>query len=372
MKEQLLQLKQDIVDISNDLTANLADKGVEATGTLSELVNQVKDIKGGGNPLEEIGWNLAEQPFLNDAIDYAKEILVNPKSNYQNDKQLVIFPKVNEVNTGIISGWFRDSSLTLFPEGIKVYGTLDYLFQNTPIIYADITNFILQGSISSMFNSCNALQSVKLPENFGETVTSLDSLFNKCERLKSPITITVNDRITSLYNTFNNCKSIPYITIKGDCSKITNTQYAFMCSNLIELTLPDSFIIDTSYIFYVTMSKLRRINGSIIYKYKTTSSYSTWIWSYYQNNATRYVVFKDLGSMKDSTAMNMTSSRVWGIANDEVPDARQSLIDSLITYSFDRAAAGYSTMSLELYKDVKALLTDEEIAQITAKGYTLI
>ena len=63
---------------------------------------------------------------------------------------------------------------------------------------------------------------------------------------------------------------------------------------------------------------------------------------------------------------------VWGIANDEVPDARQSLIDSLITYSFDRAAAGYSTQTWKLYKDVKALLTDDEIAQITAKGYTLV
>jgi hypothetical protein len=36
--------------------------------------------------LGEIGWNLAEQPFLKDAIDYAKEIQKNPKSTYYNDK----------------------------------------------------------------------------------------------------------------------------------------------------------------------------------------------------------------------------------------------------------------------------------------------
>jgi hypothetical protein len=29
-------------------------------------------------------------------------------------------------------------------------------------------------------------------------------------------------------------------------------------------------------------------------------------------------------------------------------------------------------MTMKLYKDVKALLTEDEIAQITAKGYTLI
>jgi hypothetical protein len=72
MKEELLQLKQDIIDISNDLKTNLADKGVTADGTLSELVNRVPDIEG--NALGEIGWNLLEQPFLKDAIEYAKEI----------------------------------------------------------------------------------------------------------------------------------------------------------------------------------------------------------------------------------------------------------------------------------------------------------
>ena len=59
MKEELLQLKQDIIDISNDLKTNLADKGINTGGTLSELVNRVPDIEG--NALAEIGWNLSEE-----------------------------------------------------------------------------------------------------------------------------------------------------------------------------------------------------------------------------------------------------------------------------------------------------------------------
>jgi hypothetical protein len=58
MKDELLQIKQDIIDISNDLKTNLSDKGVTATGTLSELVNKVPDIEG--NVLGEIGWNINE------------------------------------------------------------------------------------------------------------------------------------------------------------------------------------------------------------------------------------------------------------------------------------------------------------------------
>jgi hypothetical protein len=84
------------------------------------------------------------------------------------------------------------------------------------------------------------------------------------------------------------------------------------------------------------------------------------------------MVIKNLGYYKSGSYLNMEYSRVWGIANDEVLDARQSLIDSLITYSFDRATAGYPTMTMKLYPNVKALLTDDEIAQITAKGYTLV
>ena len=62
------------------------------------------------------------------------------------------------------------------------------------------------------------------------------------------------------------------------------------------------------------------------------------------------------------------SSTIWGQGSDE---ALQSLKDSLITNSFDRKTAGYSTMTIYLSTATKALLTDAEKAQITAKGYTI-
>lgn len=58
----------------------------------------------------------------------------------------------------------------------------------------------------------------------------------------------------------------------------------------------------------------------------------------------------------------------WGTGSDE---NRQSLIDSLITYSYDRASNGMSTATIKLSANTKALLTEEEIAQITAKGFTI-
>ena len=90
------------------------------------------------------------------------------------------------------------------------------------------------------------------------------------------------------------------------------------------------------------------------------------------NSSIRKAVFKDIGYQ--STAKNFNTSNIenWGVNTDEIPDARQSLIDSLITYSFDRASASYPTCNIRLSDNTSALLTSDEKAQIEAKGYLFI
>jgi hypothetical protein len=53
-------------------------------------------------------------------------------------------------------------------------------------------------------------------------------------------------------------------------------------------------------------------------------------------------------------------------------NARQDLVDSLITNSFDRATAGYSVFTITLSQETYNLLTEEEITAITNKGYTIV
>jgi hypothetical protein len=80
-----------------------------------------------------------------------------------------------------------------------------------------------------------------------------------------------------------------------------------------------------------------------------------------------YALFLNLGKPK-ITAYNFADAAVWGTGSEE---NRQSLIDSLITYSYDRASAGMATCTITLSANTKALLTEDEIAQITAKGFTI-
>ena len=369
MKEQLLQIKQDIIDISNDLKTNLADKGVTADGTLSELVDKVQNIDS--NVLGEIGWNLAEQPFLKDAIDYAKEIQKNPKSTYSNDTQLVIFPKVDELV--LKSNMFSNSGIVFFPSGIKLTGTLSNAFQYSPILHLDLSGLENITDMYSTFYSCKNLHTLIINDNFGKGVTNMYQIFSGCTNLSSSLTLDISS-CTQMYNAFNGCNKIPYIKLIGDPSNIKSSDSIFNgCVKLTYLSVPEDFPLFGSY-GHLGEIKVPKIYGSFDYSKCTAygSSYYQWVCYFTANTYTRYMVIKNLGDYKSGSYLNMEYSRVWGIANDEVPDARQSLIDSLITYSFDRASAGYSTMTMKLYADVKALLTEDEIAQITAKGYTLI
>ena len=100
-----------------------------------------------------------------------------------------------------------------------------------------------------------------------------------------------------------------------------------------------------------------------------------------------YMLIKNIGMQESCTIINLSSNgRSWGSSDppyisdkcvdkqkilDAIVGARQSLVDTFITYSYDRATAGYSTCTVTLHADTKALLTQDEIAQITAKGYTL-
>lgn len=80
-----------------------------------------------------------------------------------------------------------------------------------------------------------------------------------------------------------------------------------------------------------------------------------------------YLVILNLGQ-SSLKSYDFSGIPIWGTGSEE---NRQSLIDSLITYSYDRASAGMATCTITLSANTKALLTEEEIAQITAKGFTI-
>lgn len=136
---------------------------------------------------------------------------------------------------------------------------------------------------------------------------------------------------------FSGCSSLLVID-QLDTSRVTNM--AFMCYNCGSL------------------QKIESIDVSCV----TAMSYA-----FYGCSKLLFLLIKNIGKSSLST-IDLSSAANWGAGSAE---NRQSLIDSLITYSLDRAAAGLSASVIRLSSETKALLTDEEIAQITDKGFSI-
>ncbi|MFK1946795.1 hypothetical protein ACIXHV_20990 [Bacteroides fragilis] len=81
-----------------------------------------------------------------------------------------------------------------------------------------------------------------------------------------------------------------------------------------------------------------------------------------------YILMLNLGRNPEMTGLLTNNDIVWGTGGET---NRQSLVDSLLTYSFNRAQAGYPPFRIPLPPRVRSLLTEEEKAAITEKGFTL-
>lgn len=89
-------------------------------------------------------------------------------------------------------------------------------------------------------------------------------------------------------------------------------------------------------------------------------------------NVIRHLTIKNIGNnLVKGTGVgqyNFSNLTLWGQDNEDCPNARQSLIDSLITYSKDLAG---SSVPIILSSNTYSLLTSNELSQIRAKGYSV-
>ena len=90
-------------------------------------------------------------------------------------------------------------------------------------------------------------------------------------------------------------------------------------------------------------------------------------------NVIRHLTIKNIGynivEGFDTNQYNFSKLQYWGVNNEDCPNARQSLIDSLLTYSKDLGPD--FGLTIQLSQNTYDLLTPAEIQQIEAKGYRL-
>lgn len=193
-----------------------------------------------------------------------------------------------------------------------------------------------------------------------------------------------NPNVSSILNKFRNDTKIVYFPLV-DTSNIQDFSNAFYMSTLEYIPQLNYSKATKMPNYFYYCGRLREISlkgTSNVTSYDTTFNSCTLLKIIHEidffsaTNVNR--VFYNCKTLSFAKILNLGKSTLatydfsdatsWGTGGEE---NRQSLIDSLITYSYDRASDGMTTATIKLSANTKALLTEEEIAQITNKGFTI-
>lgn len=292
------------------------------------------------------------------------------------------------------------------------------IFDSTTNCYFDLNKL---NKYDYFINSYSPFQNSKNPQFEGEFLRSglqylfalkfdytvgkkeLDKISSLIENLKftyNPTDSEKTGRIYSRYifmgleytgakliNKLNNSTSSATYFPKVDMSKWDFENFHlyggiwFHNAYIFSLILPESenFYRDTDKIFENGFKLICKI-----YNFNFKLFYNEFQDSYANYHPRSYVFFgKNLGWKSDKTKyyLNFRFTETGTILQDyngeymdEVngEESLRSMRYTLIEQSFDRKSAGYSTCTLYLRTETENLLTTEEIAQITAKGFSLI
>lgn len=218
-----------------------------------------------------------------------------------------------------------------------------FSIRNSPVQIVHNLYLPLLESLSTAFTNCTELQS--LPPIYAPNARDMQMTFAGCSKLIR-------------------CPDLVLTTDPTGASYISTARQAFKdCPLLIhvpELNL--RMATDLNGIFY-GCGNLRRIESLKIGP--VLADISNWF-GIQDNLNPVFLNIEGIGISDSITTWDFHYLRYWGQANDE---NRRSLVNSLITFSYDRT--GNTRQTIRLSAEAKNLLTTAEIAQITAKNYTL-
>lgn len=322
----------------------IINKGVDVSDsdTFRSYIDKIDSITTGGGSsdcvtsvcFDEIGYTTTPQ-YMIDGVAYAKQIKDTwdasaTSRKFTNDLNLVYFPQVDVSNITAATDMFSGCRLLQYVPSLNI---------SSKVI-----------SLYAMFYDCNSLASIDLSEWGTSNVTNMGSMFVNCESLTSlDLSDWDTSNLTNMDYIFSTCKSLVSVDLSGwDTSKVRNMGPLFP-----------------------NCTKLEKVDGILDLTSCNYSNSYSYFPGYGKLSKLRKLTFKNLGYQTAKTGVDFSYIENWGVNNDTITDAKQSLTDSLVTYTFDRATAGYSTHTITLSTNTKAVLTEEEIAQITAKGYTI-
>lgn len=213
-------------------------------------------------------------------------------------------------------------------------------------------------SMESLFYGCNKLLSI--PQLDTSNVTTMYQMFYNCYEL-SAIPMLNTSKVTNMGYMFDGCKNLTTIP-ELDFSNVTNVNYMFNnCRSLRELPNMNMKKVTSlsGFLYSTTISKVGVIDCDSITNIQ-------WL-----NSSYTFTSLTDLGGFRNLGAKSSLSGTNGNYFLFNCPNlTRQSLLN-VLNLLYDRTTAGYSVITIKLTKAQNALLSDEEKAIATNKGWTI-
>lgn len=367
----------------------IVNKGVSVsdTDTFASYADKIGQISGGSSAaaLDFGSINYAYAPtILKSGLDASVAYLNKWTANkFPADTELMFMPKFEIVDSEPVNIYQVGVSfpkLLIFPDidfkhkDINGYGFMI----RSKAISIHLKNINFTGSLSGLFNGCDNLVDLTYSGlTIDSNVADASNCFQDCKKLTTVPDLFngAQTGLTNLYQMFSGCYNMTTIDLSSwKFGQVTNM--ASMFENCYNVQTIDITGIDTSQMtsasnmdnIFWGCSALVRIRGAIdVIGMNLTGLPSL---GYSVNNLTT-ITFKNLGSNPEITYLDLFIDDCymqWGLGDEE---SKQSFIDSMLTYSYDRTANGLSTIELMMSQEQKALFTEEQIAAIQAKGYTI-
>ena len=366
----------------------IVNKGVSVsdTDTFASYADKIGQISGGSSAaaLDFGTINYAYAPtYLKNGLDASVAYLNNwTGNNFPADSELMFMPKVEitdpePVGLGYVGSRFP--KLLIFPDIDFKHKDINGLqfFSNSKAISIHLKNINFTGSLDSLFYECNNFVDLTYSGlTIDSNVTNASSCFWNCSQLTAVPDLFngAQTNLTDLGSMFQGCTNMTTIDLSSwKFGQVINMRYMFSnCVNVktIDITgIDTSQMTSTSYMdsIFDYCYNLIRVRGAIdLIGMNLTDLPSL---GYVDTLTT--ITYKNLGSNPQIASLDLypnDSYAKWGLGDEE---SKQSFIDSILTYSYDRAANGLSTLELLMQQEQKALLTEEQITAIQAKGYTI-
>ena len=366
----------------------IVNKGVSVsdTDTFASYADKIGQISGGSSAaaLDFGTINYAYAPTsLKSGLDASVAYLNRWTGNhFDSDSELMFMPKVEIVDSEPVYMYQMGNSfpkLLIFPDIDFKHKDINGLqfFSNSKAISIHLKNINFTGSLDSLFYECNNLVDLTYSGlTIDSNVTNASQCFWNCKQLTAVPDLFngAQTGLTTLSYMFSGCSNMTTIDLSswkfGQVTSMSN-----MFSNCVNVKTIDITGIDTSQMtsasdmegIFDYCFNLIRVRGAI----DLIGMNLTGLPSLGYVDTLTTITYKNLGNNPQITYLDLYPDDCyakWGLGDEE---SKQSFIDSVLTYSYDRAANGLPTLELLMRAEQKALLTEEQITAIQAKGYTI-